>query len=190
LHGNNALIRAQLQGLSHEEKALYLSYPSKHEQVNALHIAASNNWAVCLETMLQSVDGEGKERILSAQDPQGYTALHWAVANKALESIATLTKYMSPSCQALRNHAGKTAVDMTTDPHTLQWLSNHHDSSISESPQALPTTRPSSRDTMDKLKAMHDSFEDYSKDRAPYVDETKNPKDDEEGPKQAKGSFK
>ncbi len=190
LHGNNALICAQLQGLSHEDKALYLSYPSKHEQVNALHIAASNNRAACLETMLQSVDGEGKERILSAQDPQGYTALHWAVANKALESIATLTKYMSTSCQALRNHVGKTAADMTTDPQIIQWLSNHRDSFISESPQALPTTLTSPRDTMDELNKLRDGFQDSKDLVQPHVYDTKNPKDDEEGPKQAKGSFK
>ena len=142
--------------------------------------------------MLQSVDGEGKERILSAQDARGFTPLHCAVANKALESIATLTKYMSTSCQALRNHAGQTAADMTTNPQIIQWLSNHHDFSISESLQALPKkNRLSSSDTMDKLKAMHDSLEDLSKDRAPpHTHGNPPPEVDCDDHNKAKGSFK
>ena len=52
----------------------------------------------------------------------------------------------------------------------------------------MPIIRLGSRDIMDNLKVMRDSLED-SKDQ-PHVYDTKNPKDDEEGPKKAKGSFK
>ena len=44
---------------------------------------------------------------------------------------------------------------------------------------------------MDELNKLRDGLQDTLKDQAPpHVNEIKNPRDDEEGPKQAKGSFK